>query len=143
MYCFVIMGATIKRFDKVNIILFDGVCNLCDFSVQFVIKHDKNAYFHFAAQQSEVGKGLVKKYQLESLDSIILIKDETIYTHSSAAIEIAKHLDGGWKYLAMFRFFPTVIRDFIYKHVAKYRYRIFGKKDVCMIPTLENEEKFL
>ncbi len=143
MYCFVIMGATIKRFDKVNIILFDGVCNLCDFSVQFVIKHDKNAYFHFAAQQSEVGKGLIKKYQLESLDSIILIKDETIYTHSSAAIEIAKHLDGGWKYLGIFSFIPIVIRDFIYKLVAKYRYRIFGKKDVCIILTLENEEKFL
>jgi len=137
------MGATIKRFDEVNIILFDGVCNLCDFSVQFVIKHDKNAYFHFAAQQSEVGQGLVKKHQLESLDSIILIKDETSYTYSSAVIEIAKHLDGGWKYFAMFRFLPTVIRDFIYKLVAKYRYSIFGKKDVCMIPILENEERFL
>ena len=137
------MGVTIKRCDEVNIILFDGVCNLCDFSVQFVIKHDKNAYFHFAAQQSEVGQDLVKKYQLESLDSIILIKDETSYTYSSAVIEIAKHLDGGWKYLAIFRFLPTVIRDFIYKLVAKYRYSIFGKKDVCMIPTLENEERFL
>lgn len=137
------MGVTIKRCDEVNIILFDGVCNLCDFSVQFVIKHDKNAYFHFAAQQSEVGQDLVKKYQLQTLDSIILIKDESIYTYSSAAIEIAKHLDGGWKYLAIFRFLPTVIRDFIYKLVAKYRYSIFGKKDVCMIPTLENEERFL
>jgi predicted DCC family thiol-disulfide oxidoreductase YuxK len=137
------MGVTIKRCDEVNIILFDGVCNLCDFSVQFVIKHDKNAYFHFAAQQSEVGQDLVKKYQLQTLDSIILIKDETSYTYSSAVIEIAKHLDGVLKYLAIFRFLPTVIRDFIYKLVAKYRYSIFGKKDVCMIPTLENEERFL
>ena len=137
------MGATIKRFYKVNIILFDGVCNLCDFSVQFVIKHDKNAYFHFLAQQSEVGKGLVKKYHLESLDSIILIKDECIYTHSSAAIEIVKHLDGGWKYLGIFSFIPTVIRDFIYTLVAKYRYRIFGKKDVCMMMISENKERFL
>ena len=126
-----------------NIILFDGVCNLCDFSVQFVIKHDKNAYYHFAAQQSEIGQSLVKKYQLESFDSIMLIKDESIYTYSSAVIEIAKHLDGGWKYLGIFSFIPTVIRDFIYKLVAKYRYSVFGKKDVCMIPTLENEERFL
>jgi len=127
----------------VNIILFDGVCNLCDFSVQFVIKHDKNAYFHFASLQSEVGQDLVKKYHLEKLDSIILIKEGTFYTHSTAAIKIAKHLDGGWKHLSIFRFLPTGMRDFIYKLIAKYRYKIFGKKDVCMMPMLKDEERFL
>ena len=126
-----------------NIIMFDGVCNLCSFGVQFIIRHDKNAYFHFISLQSDYGKALVKKHKLEDVDSIVFIQGEAFFTHSTAVIEITKHLDGRWKYFAALQYIPKIIRDFMYKFIAKYRYRVFGREDVCMTPTLENKRRFL
>jgi len=126
-----------------NIIVFDGVCNLCTWSVRFIIKHDKNAYFHFVSQESDVGKTLLKKHALSQIDSIVLVQNTKVYTHSTAALEIVKHLDAYWKYLYILRFVPLSVRDFFYKQIAKYRYSIFGRKEYCMIPTKEVKERFL
>jgi len=126
-----------------NIILFDGVCNLCSFSVNLIIKHDKKGYFHFASIQSKIGKELIEKHGLKELDSIILVQDDKAYIYSDAVLHIAKALDGWYRYLYIFRFTPKVFRDAIYKVVAKYRYRLFGKQESCMIPTEEVLGRFL
>lgn len=126
-----------------NIILFDGLCNLCNSSVQFIIKHDTHAHFHFASQQSKIGQTLLKKYHLESIESIILISNQEAYLYSNAALKIARELDGYWRFLTLFRFVPQIFRDLIYKRIAKYRYKFFGKKESCMIPTPQMQSRFL
>jgi len=120
-----------------NIILFDGICNLCEASVQFILKHERKNYFHFASQSSELGKKLLKEYDLEELDSIVFIQNNRAYIHSAAALKIAKNLEGYYRHLYIFRFVPKVLRDMVYKIVAKYRYKIFGKRDSCMMPSIE------
>ncbi|HEV7645544.1 MAG TPA: thiol-disulfide oxidoreductase DCC family protein [Pyrinomonadaceae bacterium] len=130
---------------KFPIILFDGVCNFCDSSVNFVIKRDEKQHFKFAPLQSEAGQKLVEEYGLNKpgIDSVILIENGRAYTHSTAALKIANQLGGiyGWAYL--FIYVPRVIRDFFYKLFARNRYRLFGKKEECMIPTPEVRERFL
>jgi len=126
-----------------NIIMFDGVCNLCSSAVQFIIRHDTNAYFYFTSLQSDVGKALVKKYKLEDVDSIVLIQGETFFTYSDAVIEIIKYLDGKWKYFTILQYIPKIIRDLIYQYIAKYRYRIFGRQDICMMPSEKIKSRFL
>ncbi|MFV8225797.1 thiol-disulfide oxidoreductase DCC family protein [Christiangramia aquimixticola] len=129
-----------------KIILFDGVCNLCNNSVQFIIKHDKKDVFRFAALQSETGKQLLQDRGLdpEELDSIILIEPGVAYyKKSTAALEISRDLSGGYFLLKNFLFLPETMRDGIYDIIAKNRYKWFGKKDNCMIPTPELKAKFL
>ena len=121
-----------------NIILFDGVCNLCDFSVGFIMKRDAKTHFQFASQASKIGKELIKKYNLKDTDSLVLISQDRAYIYSDAVLEIAKNLDGWYRYLYIFRFTPRVLRDIVYKIIAKYRYRIFGKKNSCMMPHAKN-----
>ena len=129
-----------------KIILFDGVCNLCNSSVQFVIKRDKKDIFRYAALQSEIGEQLVKQRQIDTskVDSIILIEPGVAYyTKSDAALEIAQDLGRIWKLSAIFTWIPTSIRNSIYDFVAKNRYKWFGKQESCMIPTPELKSKFL
>jgi predicted DCC family thiol-disulfide oxidoreductase YuxK len=126
-----------------NIILFDGVCNLCEVSVQFIIKHDSKHYFHFTSQSSTVAKALWEEHKLGNIDSIVLLTNGKVYTHSDAALEICKRLDGLYTYLYIFRFIPKVLRDVVYRFVANYRYKVFGKKDSCMMPSIELENRFL
>ncbi len=130
---------------KHKIILFDGVCNLCNSSVIFAIKRDKNDLFRFAALQSEVGEKLVSKFNIDTskTDSIILIDGEKYFEKSSAALHIAKHLSGGWPLLYSFIILPKFIRDSVYNFIAKNRYKWYGKKESCMIPTPELQAKFL
>ncbi|HRH40091.1 MAG TPA: thiol-disulfide oxidoreductase DCC family protein [Pyrinomonadaceae bacterium] len=125
------------------IILFDGVCNFCNGSVNFIIEHDKEGYFKFAPLQSEVGQKHIEKFGLSNVDSIILVEDEKAYTHSTAAVRIAKHLDGIWSLGYLFVIIPRPIRNLFYKLFAKNRYRLFGKKDVCMMPTPEIKARFV
>ena len=125
------------------IILFDGVCNFCNSSINFIIEHDKKGYFKFAPLQSEIGKIFIDKFSLNDLDSVILVEDDKAYTHSTAALKIAKNLDGIWSWGYIFRIIPRPIRDFFYKLFAANRYRLFGKKDVCMMPTPEIRARFL
>ena len=135
------------------VVLFDGVCNFCDASVNFVIEHDRDGYFKFAPLQSEVGKTLAAEHGLVSatampetsdgIDSLILIEDGKAYTHSTGALRIARRLGGPWSWLYAFIIVPLPIRDFFYRLFAKYRYRMFGRKDECMIPTPEVRARFL
>ena len=125
------------------IVLFDGVCNFCNGSVNFIIERDRAGYFKFAPLQSEIGQEFVEKFDLSELDSIILIEDEKAFTHSTAALKVARRLDGIWSWIYIFRFVPRFLRDFFYKLFAKYRYKLFGKQDACMIPTPEIRERFL
>ncbi|HET8887084.1 MAG TPA: thiol-disulfide oxidoreductase DCC family protein [Salinimicrobium sp.] len=129
-----------------KIVLFDGVCNLCDRTVQKIIKHDKKDVFRFASLQSEIGQKLMKERGLDTteLNSIILIEPGVAYYQkSSAALEIAKHLSGGYSLLSYFSFLPEGFRDSVYDYVAKNRYKWYGKKDNCLIPTPELKGKFL
>ena len=127
------------------ILLFDGVCNLCNGAVQFVIKNDKNKRFRFAALQSEAGIKLSKKYGLpiDKMDTFVVIKNNESYTRSTAALEVANILGGFWSLAYVFIIIPPFIRDTVYNWVAENRYRWFGKKESCMIPTLELRERFL
>ena len=125
------------------IILFDGVCNFCNSSVNFIIEHDKKGVFKFAPLQSEFGQKTVEKFGLQNVDSIILVEDDKAYTHSTAALKFIKRLDGIWKLAYVFIIIPRPIRDFFYKLFAKNRYRLFGKKEVCMMPTPEIRSRFM
>ncbi|MCB5239973.1 thiol-disulfide oxidoreductase DCC family protein [Niallia alba] len=125
------------------IVLFDGVCNLCSKSVQFIIKRDPHNQFFFASLQSEMGKSLLEKHHLSEVDSVVLIKDDMYYIESDAALEICRHLSSGWKLLAILKGIPSFIRDPLYRFVARNRYRWFGKQDSCMLPTEEMKKRFL
>lgn len=126
------------------IVMFDGECNFCDSSVQFIIKRDLNGYFKFAALQSEAGVELKEKYGISNhIDSFILIEDEVVYKFSDGALRVCKNLNGFWKYLYTFILVPRPIRNSVYKFIAKNRYRWFGKKESCMIPSPEVRSRFL
>ncbi|MEX1383530.1 thiol-disulfide oxidoreductase DCC family protein [Lutibacter sp.] len=128
-----------------SIILFDGICNLCNTSVIFIIKHDKKAHFKFASLQSDAAKELLLQYNVKKIkiDSIILIENGTFYEKSTAALRISKKLNGGFKLLYIFILIPTFIRDWVYNYIAKNRYKWFGKKDNCMIPSEKLKSRFL
>lgn len=127
------------------VILFDGVCNFCNTSINFVIKHDKKNYFRFAPLQSETGKQLLQQFEAGELplDSIVLIENNKLYKQSTAILKIAKQLGGAYPLIYGFVILPRFLRDALYKYVAKNRYKWFGKKDSCMIPTKEIREKFI
>ena len=126
------------------LILFDGVCNLCNRTVRSIIMHDKRNTFKFASLQSSYGKDCLAKFGIPaSTDSVILIRDEQIFTQSTAVIEIAKDLSGWPNALTLLRFLPKGLRDWGYNRVAKYRYRIFGKTEFCDVPSKEIKYRFL
>lgn len=129
-----------------KIILFDGLCNLCDAAVQFVIQHDKKDLFRFVALQSELGQEILKHIGINpaNIDSVILYEPGIAYYYkSTAAIEIAKSLGGFWHLGTAFRIIPTGIRNQLYDYIAKNRYKWYGKKETCFIPTEELKLKFL
>ncbi|APS39616.1 MULTISPECIES: thiol-disulfide oxidoreductase DCC family protein [Salegentibacter] len=129
-----------------KIVLFDGVCNLCNSAVTFIIEHDKKDVFRFASLQSEMGRKLVEERGMdpEELDSIVLIDPGVAYYRkSTAALEISRELSGGYSLLKNFLFIPESLRDGIYNFVANNRYKWYGKKESCMIPTPELKSKFL
>ena len=131
--------------DNHPIILFDGVCNLCNSSVQYVIKHDRDALFRFASLQGEAGQQLLVKYNLSvnDLNSFVLIHDNKAYTRSAAALMVTKQLTGITKLLYGFIIVPPFIRNAVYDLIAKNRYKWFGKKDSCMIPAADLQSRFL
>ena len=129
-----------------QLILFDGVCNLCNSSVNYVIKHDKGNIFMFAPLQSDTGKKIINKYNLDTsqTDSILLYSEgKELKIKSSAALEIASKLGFPRNLISVFYIVPPVIRNWVYDFIAKHRYQWYGKKDVCMIPTQELQDKFL
>ncbi len=118
------------------VLLFDGVCNLCNSTVQFVLKRDKKNYFKFASLQSNYGQSFLAKNKLATtnFDTFILIEGESYSIKSTAILKVFRQLSGLWPLLYIFSIFPRIIRDPFYNLIAKNRYRIFGKKDSCMIP---------
>ena len=128
-----------------KIVLFDGVCNLCNNSVQFILKRDKKKKFLFASLQGKFGQEVLKKHNFstESLNTLILMEGDKIFTRSTGVLRMMKHLGGGWSLLYGFIIFPAFIRDAVYNWVSKNRYKWFGKKDECMIPTAELKARFL
>ena len=127
-----------------NIILFDGVCNLCSNSVSLLIKYDKNNIFRFAAMQTKAGERIMQEYRvLNDRKSIILIKQGFVLYKSDAIIEIAKQITG-WPSILKFGFlFPKFFRDGIYDLIAKNRYFLFGKKETCSIPSEKDSKRFI
>ncbi len=128
------------------IVLFDGECNFCDKSVQFIIKRDPRGIFAFASLQSEAGRQLLKEYQVpEEIDSIILLEPDNhkYYMKSSAALKICKNLSGLWSMLYFFKLVPKTIRDRVYDLIARNRIKWFGRKDQCMLPSPEIRKRFL
>lgn len=129
-----------------KIILFDGVCNLCDNAIQYVIKHDKKDVFRFVPLQSDFGKEILNYLKIDTskMDSIILYEPGVAYFYKSdAALEIVKDLSGFSKWSIIFKIIPSALRNPIYDYVARNRYKWYGKKDACMIPTRELKAKFL
>jgi predicted DCC family thiol-disulfide oxidoreductase YuxK len=128
-----------------TLILFDGVCNLCNGLVQFIIRRDPKGKFRFASLQSTGGRLQLSRFNInpDLLHSIIVIDDDVALERSDAALHIANHLGGPWKILNVFKILPKFLRDAIYNIVAANRYRIFGKKDSCMIPTPQLKERFV
>jgi predicted DCC family thiol-disulfide oxidoreductase YuxK len=127
------------------ILLFDGVCNLCNGFVQFVIRRDPRAIFRYTSLQSEQGQALLAQlgFNTAEFDTVILIHKDKVYTHSDVALQIVRRLGGFWPALYVLRFIPKALRDGLYNWVARNRYRWFGKKDQCMVPTPELKSRFL
>jgi len=127
-----------------KIVLFDGVCNFCNSSVQFIIRNDKTNSLKFASLQSEIGQRLITTYNLsKELDSVIFIENNQAYIKSKAALKIANYFGGFWKIFQVFNIIPSFIRDFFYDIIANNRYKWFGKKDSCMLPSPEVRSRFL
>lgn len=128
-----------------NVILYDGVCNLCNNTVHFIIRNDPEAHFKFASLQGVKGIELLQKYHLvnNTTGTIVYIKDGRAYVKSTAAFLVLKSLGWPWKILYVCIIIPKPIRDFMYDLVAKSRYRIFGKRNTCMIPTKEIQNRFI
>ena len=127
-----------------NIVLFDGVCNLCNSTILFLIKHDANHNLHFAATQTESGKKLMRHYNiLDEEKSVFFIKEGIVFSKSNAVIEIAKQITG-WPHIFKYgKLFPAFIRDGVYNLIAKNRYALMGTRDSCSIPSKDDMERFL
>jgi predicted DCC family thiol-disulfide oxidoreductase YuxK len=129
-----------------NIVLFDGLCNFCNTTVLKIIKYDKRNQLKFSSLQSEFGKKMLKLHNMEEddLSTIVFIKiDQDVYKETTAVIEIIKLLEGKPKILLIFRIMPQKIRDYFYRVFSRNRYKLFGKKDSCIMPPLEIRNKFI
>ncbi|MDP3312339.1 thiol-disulfide oxidoreductase DCC family protein [Lutibacter sp.] len=134
-----------NKFDNKSLILFDGICNLCNSSVKFIIKNDPNENFKFASIQSDAATEILLQYSTikYDLDSIILIEEGKIYDKSTAILKIARKLAHGFSVCYIFIIVPLFIRDWVYSTIAKNRYNWFGKRESCMLPSLEIKKRFL
>jgi len=128
-----------------SVVFFDGVCNLCNWSVDFVIRRDPKGVFKFASLQSDVAAKLLVAHDVdpEALQTIILLKNNRVYYRSDAVLEICKDLSGLWPLLSVFRVIPRSIRDAVYLLISRNRYRWFGQRDTCRVPTPQEQERFL
>jgi predicted DCC family thiol-disulfide oxidoreductase YuxK len=131
--------------DSRNIVIFDGVCNFCNGSVNFIIKRDPEGVFAFTPMQSDLAKELMEKHQIFNvgIDTFLLIKDGQCFIFSSAALEIAKDLTGFWYLFKILKLIPAPVRDFFYKLFARNRYKLFGRKEHCMVPTTAIRSRFV
>jgi len=128
-----------------KVILFDGVCNVCDGFVQFILKRDKKGLFYFASLQSDIAQQLLAKHQVQvkALSTVVLIDGDKVYTHSDVPLIVGKELGGICSLFYILKILPKKIRDVGYDWFAANRYRLFGKKEVCMLPKREWHSRFL
>lgn len=129
-----------------NVVFFDGVCNLCNWSVDFIIKRDTEGVFKFASLQSDVAKGLLDEHRSivdNGMRTIVLLKNDRLYYRSDAVLEICRDLSNPWPLLSMFKVIPRFIRDAVYRIISKNRYRWFGQRNTCRVPTVEEQQRFL
>ncbi len=128
-----------------GVVLFDGVCNLCNSSVNWIIDHDKKNEFRFASLQSEYGQRMVQQYNISGnyMDTVVLIKNDRAYLRSAAVLQVLRGIGGIYSLAMVFYIFPAFIRDVVYNFIAKNRYRWFGKQESCRIPTPELKAKFI
>lgn len=128
---------------KNPVLFYDGQCNLCNGAVQFVLSREKNDQIRFASLQSELGKRLISKYNLQDVDSLILYENGRIFLKSNAALRVAKHLKQPYNSLSKLGFIPALLRNAVYDLIAKFRYSIFGKTESCQIPEKNTLNRFL
>lgn len=128
-----------------RLVLFDGVCNFCNFWIQFALKHDKKGKLKFGSLQGTTAQQILPQYNIDPavLTSVIFIEDGIAYKESTAALKVCRHLDGAWKLLYALIIIPAFIRDGIYKWVGRNRYKWFGKQESCMLPTAEQRARFV
>ena len=129
-----------------HIVFFDGVCNLCNWSVDFIIKRDAEGVFKFASLQSDVAQGLLADHRADvdkGMRTIVLLKNDRLYYRSDAVLEICRDLSNPWPLLAIFKVIPRFIRDAVYRFISKNRYRWFGERNTCRVPTIEEQQRFL
>lgn len=131
--------------DRSPILLFDGVCNLCNQSVQFSIRRDREGIIKYASLQSEKGQSLLQQFDLDTdvLKSVVFIDRNKAYTKSDAALRLVRYFDNPWKWATVFSIVPKFIRDAVYDWIARNRYRWFGKEESCWLPTPELKKRFL
>jgi predicted DCC family thiol-disulfide oxidoreductase YuxK len=134
-----------EKLEELNVVLFDGVCNFCNGAINFLMDRDKSNQLRFAPLQSDAGQALLKKHNLPTsdFDSFVFITGGQVYRKSTAAVHIAKKLQGAWKALYGFVIVPRFIRDMVYSTIARNRYKWFGKQEACRIPTPEEKARFL
>jgi predicted DCC family thiol-disulfide oxidoreductase YuxK len=134
-----------ENYKNKNVVLFDGVCNLCNGAVNFLIDRDKDNKLHFASLQSEVGQTVLKDYQMNvsNFDTFVFLREGKLFVRSSGALEVLNVLGGVWSFFYIFKIVPAFLRDGVYNLVSKYRYQLFGKQDACRMPTPELKAKFL
>lgn len=141
------MGASesVSPMDSRYVIIFDGVCNFCNGSINFIIKRDPECKFAFTPMQSELAQQIMKEHGVSNVgfDTFLLIKGVRSYSFTDAALEIARDLSGFWPLLAVLRIIPRFIRDWFYRLFARNRYAIFGRTDACMVPTEELKSRFI
>jgi predicted DCC family thiol-disulfide oxidoreductase YuxK len=127
------------------ILIFDGVCNLCNGMVQFFIKNDKQKKLRFASLQSEFGQQVLKQngLNIDQFDTFIFIENDILYTKSDAGLKVFRTLGGIWRFMYVFILLPKFFRDWVYSLIAKNRYKLFGKQESCWIPTPELKSRFL
>ncbi len=127
------------------VLLFDGVCNLCNASVLFVIRRDRRSHFRFASLQSEAGQALLERFHLPAneFETFVLVEDGRCFVRSTAALRVVRKLNGLWPFLYVLIVIPGPIRDLLYNFAARRRYRWFGKREACMVPTPEQRSRFL
>ncbi len=131
--------------DHFPVLLFDGVCNMCNASVQWILQRDHRGIFRFAALQSEAGQQLLLRHKLDSkrFDTVVLVLGERIFLRSDAPLEIVRQIGGWWGLLYFFKIVPRPLRDALYNFVARNRYRWFGRREACMLPRPEWATRFL
>jgi predicted DCC family thiol-disulfide oxidoreductase YuxK len=138
-----------SRFDYTSdappVILFDGVCNLCNAWVRFVVRHDPTGIFRFAAQQSSIGQAMIEKHLScsQQLSSVILIADNTVYTESTAVLEICARLARPWSWIAVVRVLPRGLLNICYRFIVRHRYQWFGRSDTCRVPSADIKSRFI